>query len=85
MDISNFPIFSIKMWKHLKQKETKDYKIIYNTSKSSKRNIIFTPFIMFTVSIAIILFLILLGVWFNMKEHPILDILGKYIKKVKET
>jgi len=62
MDISNFPIFSIKMWKHLKQKETKDYKIIYNDSKSSKINLIFTPFIMFTVSIAIILFLILFGV-----------------------
>jgi len=61
MDISNFPIFSIKMWKYLKQKEAKDYKIIYNASKSSKRNIIFTPFIMFTVSIAIMLFLILLG------------------------
>jgi len=61
MGISNFPIFSIKMWKYLKRKEAKDYKIIYNDSKSSKRNIIFTPFIMFTVSIAIILFLILLG------------------------
>ena len=62
MDISNFPIFSIEMWKYLKQKEAKDYKIIYNTSKSSKRKIIFAPFIMFTVSIAIILFLILFGV-----------------------
>ncbi len=58
MDISNFPIFSIKMWKYLKQKEAKDYKIIYNTSKSSKIKIIFIPFIIFTVSIAIILFLI---------------------------